>query len=95
MSRRIASGDDHTLLVPIHTSSNIGSRIANGEPAPSAVGVVRLRSVKQQIGMQRALPCPQRVVDDRAVLLRIFDRLIEYVMLTRITGTKREMSDVM
>ena len=95
MARGIGTADDDTFLVPVHAGPNVGRTVTQRQPAATAVGIVRLRSVQQQVVVDRDLPRLQLDVDRLTELLGIVDRLVEDVLAVIFSQSIREMAEVM
>ena len=80
MAIGISAIDEDTLLVPIHSRTDVGSGVAEGETTAAAVRFICLGAVKQKIGVEAAFAGAEDVVDRGAILLRVLDALVKGVV---------------
>ena len=77
MPFRIVPADHDSLRVPVHRRAHIRRAIAQRQAAATAIGFIGLRTMQEQVAVQRGLARRQLHVDRIAILLRVLDRLIE------------------
>ena len=51
--------------------------------------------MQQKIGMKGTFTGAQRIIDNRAILFRVFDRLVQDVVLAGVAGAEGQMSHKM
>ena len=51
----VLAADDDSLFVPVHAGADFGGGVAEGKGTAATGGLVGLRTVEQQIGMETAL----------------------------------------
>ncbi len=83
MAKFILSTDVNPFLVPAECGMDIGCAVSQSQAAATAVRIVGLGAVQQEIAVNRYLSCFEFIDNDFAILFWIIDGLIEDVVISR------------
>src|ERR1019366_995797 len=89
----VVASDDYTLAVPAQAGSHISRTIAQGEAATTAIRLVGLGAVEEQVAVQRYLACFELDIYRLAELLRVEYSLVEYVGVVIFAEVIRQVAE--